>query len=200
MLDKATLKKFISKANQWREQFCVRKYANNCFHDHQTTWNEQAKDGLYKTDDEAIKNSCKYTNFWSIVLPSLQHGWILSVARLLDHASFGKNKKNLSIDYIIEWLKDENLKQDMKDMLCRQEEFITSVKTLRNTFLAHNDIWVNDNKMISGGVEFFFEDLDTMIKKIKAQDQALQDCNNLNLEFTEKLSETWLKEIFEKIA
>lgn len=44
--------------------------------------------------------------------------------------------------------------------------------------------------MISGGVEFFFEDLDTMIKKIKAQDQALQDCNNLNLEFTEKLSET----------
>jgi hypothetical protein len=27
----------------------------------------------------------------------------------------------------------------------------------------------------------------------------LKDCNDINLEYTEKLSEAWVKEIFEKI-
>ncbi len=199
MLDKDTLNKFTKEANKGRNQFCVWMFTHNNFIKHQEEFNSEAKDWLYSNDD-AINNSCKYKNFWDTVIPSLQQGRILSVARLTDPPFFGKNinKKNLSIYYIIELLEDASLKQDIKNNLDQQEDFIKSIKELRNTLLAHNNIGENNN-IILAGVEIFFENLNSIILKIKAKYPNLKDCNDINLEYTEKLSEAWVKEIFEKI-
>lgn len=199
MLDKKTLDKFTKKANQGRNQFCIRKYAFNNFIKHQEEFNSEAKDWWY-TDDEAIKNSCRYKNFWGIVIPSLQHWWTLSVARLIDPPYFrwDKNKVNLSIYYIIELLEDEDLKLNIKKGLNQQQRFIKWIKKLRDTFLAHNDMEEKEN-IIPAGIENFFESLNSVIWKIKEKHPDLKECNDLNLEYTEKLSEAGVKEMFEKI-
>jgi len=54
--------------------------------------------------------------------------------------------------------------------------------------LAHNNIGENNN-VIFAGVENFFKSLNNIILQIKERYPNLKDCNDINLEYTEKLSE-----------
>jgi hypothetical protein len=162
--------------------------------------NSRVKDWLYK-DDEAIENSVKYKNFFDVVIPTLQHWWIMSIWRLID-APFFKNdisKKNLSIYYILEEIQDESLKLKIKNYLTQEKEFIKSIKKIRNTILAHNNIGENSS-IINAWVESFFENINQTILDIKKLYPHLKDCEDLNLKHIEKLCESWVKDIFEVIT
>lgn len=201
MLDQKTLDMFTKEANKWRNQFCVRMYANNYFVKYKESFDSKAKDWRY-TGEKAIENSCKYKNFRNITIPSLQHWWILSIARLTDPPFFKKNKdkQNLSIHYIIEILQDVEIESDIKRILEEHKEFLKSIRKLRNILLAHN--WMEKEEKynkIPAGIETFFENLNTIICKIKEKYSHLKNANDINLEYTTKLSEAWVKELFEKI-
>lgn len=198
MLDKKILDDFTKKANKAWQQFCVWMYSYNNFVKYQDEFNQTVKNGLYFSQEEAINNSCKYKNFWDVVIPSLQHSWILSVARLIDPPYF-QNKPRLSIYYILELLDDNDLKQDIETELNRQKEFLESIKNQRNDFIAHNSITRAD-ETIKAGVENFFYKLECIIKRIKDKKPHLKECDNINLDFSEKLTEAGVKEIFGKIT
>ncbi len=201
MLEKKVFDNFITECQKAWQQFCVWKYANNYFAKRQDEFNKIVKDGFSSSEEDAIKNSCKCKNFWDVVIPSLQHSWILSVARLIDPPYFknDKDKSRLSIYYIIELLDDNELGQVIKNELNNQKDFLESMKTQRDGFIAHNSIGYN-NKNIKAGVENFFNRLDNTINKIKNKKPHLNRCNNINIDFTDKLSEAGVKEIFNDIV
>lgn len=199
MLTKEILDEFSKEANQWRSQFCVRKNSNNNYIKYEKIFKLNIVDGLYPSN-EAIENSGKYKNFWDIAIPSIQHWWILCIARLTDPPYFKNNKEkaNLSIYYILEHIDNQILKENIIIKLEKHQLFISSIKNIRDKILAHNNIWEN-NKTINKWIEPFFEEINKIIKDIKMEYPHLKDCNDLNLNHTEKLSETGVNEIFEKI-
>lgn len=201
MIDGKILDDFTEKANTAWQQFCIWVYSNNNFVKYQDEFDQIVKEGSYFSNEEVINNSCKYKNFWDVVIPSLQHSWMLSVARLIDPSCFQNdpNKPRLSIYYILELMEDIDLKQDIETELHQQKEFIESIRTQRTNFIAHNSLTYT-NKMVKHGVEKFFYTLDCIIKRIKDKKPHLRECNNINLDFTEKLSEAGVKEIFSKIT
>ena len=87
----------------------------------------------------------------------------------------------------------------MNSELNKHKVFIESIKTYRDNFLAHKSANYSGDKKIDKGVEKFFQTLDYLIKKIKNKYPHLKECNDINLIFTEKLSEAGVKEVFEKI-
>ena len=192
MLDYKTLKKFVSKTNHAYQQFCVWMYSNNLFVEYQKKFN-----------DVPMGEDCEYKNFWDVIIPSLQHSWILSVARLVDPPYFGrdknKEKPRLSIYYILELLDDHDLEKTIKDKLESHKNFTDSIKEHRDNFLAHNSVCF-ENKKIEAGVENFFEALDGIIVEIKDKKSHLKDCNDINLKHTEKLSKDGVEEIFQALS
>ena len=199
MLDKEILNNFTKEASKAWQQFCVWKYSSNNFIECQKEFNKSIKDGFCFSEEETIDNSCKYKNFWDVIIYSLQGSWILSIARLIDPPYFlgDKDKPRLSIYYILELL-DDDFKQKLKDELNNFAEFIESIKKCRDNFLAHNSIDYSDNN-IKAGVEDFFSTLNCFIKRIKDKYPHLKECNDINLIFTEGLSKAGVKEVFEKI-
>ncbi|MBU3895924.1 hypothetical protein KKG36_01220, partial [Patescibacteria group bacterium] len=114
MLDAKTFKEFISKANVAHQQLCVWFATNNEFAKHQTRWNEiDPEIKPFGLEEFTRKHGCKYKNFFSLIIPTLQHGWMLSTARLFDPAyhSRDKNKEKprISLDYILIKLVDQKL-------------------------------------------------------------------------------------------
>lgn len=100
MLDEKTLDDFTNKANHAHQQFCVWMYANNEFAKHQDDWNKIAEPRkLFTIEEFSRDKGCKYKNFWGVVNFSLQCGWILSLARLLDpsYNSHDKKKRETAI-------------------------------------------------------------------------------------------------------
>lgn len=201
MLDKKTLDDFILKANHAYQQFCVWMYANNEFVKHQQEWNKIASLRLFTTEEFSRNKGCKYKNFWDVVISTLQQAWILGVIRLFDSPYFSRDtkKKNprLSLYYILELLEDSNLKQLIKEEIDKHKDFIESIKKQRPN-LAHNEIEPID-KTIKAGIENLFEGLDSIITKIKNKKPYLKYCNDINREYTEKLSKCGVDEIFEAL-
>jgi len=198
MLTKEILNNFSKEANKWWYQFCVWMYANNYFAEYQKNKKEPK---FYAENPNYFKNPSSWEIIThDVIIPSLQHWCILSVARLVDTPFFKENpnKKNLSIYYIIELLEDDDIKLDIKNGLDQQQWFIKWVKELRNKFLTHNDMG-EKNKTIPAGIEKFFENLNDIVWKIKEKYPNLKDCNDLNLSYTDKLSKAGVEEIFEKI-
>lgn len=203
MLDRKTLNNFISKVNGAYQQFCVWLYSNNQFAKYQNEWNKIFFDKYCKTEKLALYKSCKYKKFWDVVIPSLQHSWILSIAKLIDPAYFNKdkNKPNMSIYYIIELLEDEILKKEIEKKLYDQKEYFKSIKDQRDKFLAHNDVNFF-NKEIKAGTDIFFKSIDEIINEIKKTKPNLADsnrCRNINFDYTKKLSKIGVEEIFKKL-
>ncbi len=199
MLDHKTLDEFTGKANHAHQQFCVWVYANNEFAKHQEEWNQIAEP-IIKTGEFSLDKGCKYKNFWNVVIPSLQHSWILSLARLFDPAHHSRDKKKdkprLSLDYILELLDDAPLEQLIRDRIKKRNTTIQSLKKQRDNFLAHNDIKFKGTK-IEAGVEDLFEELDNVISDMKCCKLHLKDCSNINLKYTEVLSRRGVNEIFD---
>lgn len=122
MLDQTTLNRFASSANSAYQQFCIWIHANNEFAKHQKEWNQAANPRrIFLTEKFSRDKGCRYKNFWGVVIPSLQHGWILSLARLLDPAYHSHDKKKdkprLSLDYILELLDDAPLAQSINNKI-----------------------------------------------------------------------------------
>lgn len=195
MLDKKVLDDFILKADNTYQQFCVWMYVNNELVKHQ--------DDLDKIDESITKefSGCKYKNFWEVVIFTLQQAWILGVIRLFDPPYFLMNKKKknprLSLYYILELLEDSNLKYLIEEEINKHKDFIESIRKQRPN-LAHNEIEPTD-KIIEAGIENLFGGLHNIIKQIKNKNPHLKDCNNINQEYTEKLSKCGVDEIFEAL-
>jgi len=203
MLDRKTLNKFISEIKKAYSQFSVWMYTNNEFAKHQKTWNDIPKPRkLFKTEEFSREKGCKYKNFWDVVIPSLQHGWILSIARLFDPPYFsGDTKKQnprLSLYYILELLEDNKLKQFIRDEINKHQKFIKSIKKQRDNVLAHKSVRF-DERRIEAGVENLFNTLDEIIIRIEEAKPHLRDCGKINLEYIGKLSECGAQEVFEKL-
>lgn len=200
MLDIKTFDDFIRKANRAYQQFCVWVYTNNEFAKHQTGWNKILTP--FKTEEFSQDIGCKYKNFWSVVIPSLQHGWIMSVARLFDLAYHSRDKKKekprLSLEYILELLDDASFAQTIRNKVQKHHLTIQSLKTQRNNFIAHNSVNFESTK-IEAGIENLFEELDNIISDIKYYKPHIGNCNNINLKYTEVLSHCGVDEIFEAL-
>lgn len=196
MTDQKTLNEFTSKINHAHQQFCVWRYANNEFAKHQGEWNQATEEFLQG-------RGCKYKNFWDVVIPSLQHSWILSLARLFDPAYHSRDKEKgrprLSLGYIIELLDDASLAKLIHSKIKKYDTTIQSLKTHRDNFLAHNDVNFKGTK-IEAGVENLFEELDNAISDIKRCKSHLQNCKNTNLKYTEALSRCGVEEVFKALT
>ncbi len=205
MLDRKTLNNFISKVDGAYQQFCVWSYSNNQFAKYQSEWNKISFNEKIGTEELSQDKGCRYKNFWDIVIPSLQHSWILSVARLIDPAYFkkNKNKPNMSIYYISELLKDEVLKKEIEKKLYNQREYTNSIKYQRDKFLAHNAVIFSneENKKIKAGTDIFFKSIDEIINEIKKLKSHLDGnhCDVIDFDYRKKLSKIGVEEIFEKL-
>jgi hypothetical protein len=65
--------------------------------------------------------------------------------------------------------------------------------------LAHNSIKPVDDT-IKSGIENLFEGLNNIIIEIKNKNLHLKNCNDINMEYTEKLSKCGVEEIFEVLS
>jgi hypothetical protein len=203
-IDAKTLNEFTRKVNRAHQQFCVWAYVNNKFVEYQETWNGAAIPRvLFKTEDFSRDKGCKYKNFWDVVITSLQHSWILSIARLFDPAyhgrDFKKNNPRLSLEYILELLDNEGLAKEIRVKLHSHKETIESLKNHRNNFIAHNDVHFTPTK-VGADIKKIFEELERSISDIKNSDPRLKNCNNINREYTEALSRCGVDEVFEKLS
>lgn len=200
MLDVKTLNTFIGKVNQSYQQFCVWFPSNNEFAKHQARWNKiDPTIGLFAIEKFTKKHGCRYKNFWSVVIASLQHGWVLGTARLFDPSYHPRDKKKenprLSLDFILEQLDNKEFCNSIKAEQASHKLVIESLKIHRDNFLAHNDLNFTNNK-IEAGVEKLFEWLEQVISKIKESNPHLRNCNSINLKYNEKLAQCGVEEIF----
>lgn len=203
MLDTNTFNKFIRKANPAHQQLCVWFAANNEFAKHQARWNQLDPDiGPFGIENFTRRHGCKYKNFWAIVIPTLQHGWVLSTARLFDCAYHPRDTKKerprISLDYILLELNDEKLSFEIHEQLKTHQPVIDSLREHRHNFHAHNDANFN-NQIIQAGVEDLFLWLEATIANIKKAYPHLNGCGIINIKFNEKLSQCGVDEIFEAL-
>ena len=154
------------------------------------------------TTEELISKNRKFQNFWTVTLPSLQHGWIISIARLMDEAYFDpkKNTKpNLSFKYILAQLNDAEIDKQVETRQVGHKKFIDSILDWRNKYVAHNDINFSEEK-INKGFEDYVEFLLKCIEEIKHKHPHLKDCSQIDLAHIEKISEAGVGEIFQKLV
>jgi hypothetical protein len=192
MLDVQTFKKFIGKANVAHQQLSLWFNVNNKFAKYQNKWN---------LDSDKI--GCKYKNFWSIIIPSIQQGYILSTAKLFDpvFSSFDKKHKKprVSLYLIINNLNDKILEKEIMDDLKQYRQLIKSIKIHRNNYIGHNDLEFTPSK-IEPGSENLFEWLESVIKKIKIKNPHLNDCGFINIKWNEVLAENGVNELFKDLT
>lgn len=189
MIDPKNLNAFTKEVNGARSQFCVRKYCNNQFAKYQNQFNSTVIKKR-STKEDPTKNFAQYKNFWSVTIPTLQQGWILAIARLVDRPSYKKDKTktNLSVYYIIELLDDTELQEELRSTLIEHTEFTDQIEKLRKKSIAHKDLNHENYKIIKPGIEDFFETLENVISLIISKYSELRSCDKPNLKFTEKLS------------
>lgn len=196
MLDPKTLNNFCGKANHAHQQFCVWFYMNNEFAKHQAKWNQEMTEFSGGT-------GCKYKNFWDVSVASLQHSWILSSARLFDPAyalwDKQKLKPRLSLYYVLGLLDDRDFAQLIENRIIKYQPTIQSLKYIRHNFGAHNAVDFHPAR-IEAGIEDLFEKLDAIIIDLKQHQSNLQNCNNINLKYTDALSKCGVDEIFEALS
>jgi len=197
MISKELLNAFIKEVDKAWQQFCVWMYSYNKFVEYQKKFNKDPNCIRYKGN---IIPGCRYKNFWDICLLSLQHSFILSVERLIQPPYFqgDKKKKRLSVYYILELLEEGELKAGIKKRLGEQEDFLKSIKRVRNNRLAHNGL-DERVKTVKKGIETFFKNMESSIKEIKQEKDLLKSCDNFNCEYVEGLSKTGVDEIFEDL-
>lgn len=195
MLDVALFNAFIGKANKAHQQLCVWFSANNEFAKHQARWN-----GIdSRVEKYPDIRGCKYKNFWSVVVATLQHGWVLGTARLFDPAYHpwdkSKERPRISMDYILIKLDDAALSNKIRKELESHRPVIESIKENRRNWLAHNDASFSPIR-IEAGIENLFQWLEDKIAEIKQAQPHLSGCGVINVQHNEKLSQCGVDEVF----
>ncbi len=203
MLDVKTFDAFIKKANVANQQLFVWLATNNEFAKHQARWNKlDPSIRSFAITDFTRKHGCKYKNFWSIVVPTLQHGWTLGVARLFDPAYHPRDARRerprISLDLLLTDLNDQALGKSIRLEQTQHQLVIDSLKNYRDNFHAHNDANFNTT-IIEAGVEKLFEWLEEKIAAIKKSEPHLNKCGIINFEYNEKLSQCGVDEVFETL-
>ena len=203
MLDADTFNLFIGKANVAYQQFCVWLATNNEFAKHQASWNKiDPEIGPFALENFTRKHGCKYKNFWSIVVPTLQHGWTLATARLFDPAYHSRDTKRekprISLDYILIKLEDEALSGQIRKQLELHRAVINSLRKYRDNVHAHNAAYFVITRIEAGTYELFHW-LENIISTIKELKPYFSMCGSINLEYNEKLSQCGVDEIFEAL-
>lgn len=201
MLDVDTLNKFIKKANIAHQQLCIWFSTNNEFAKHQIRWNTLDPDiGPFGLENFTRRHGCRFKNFWGVVLPTLQHGWCLSTARLFDSAYHFKDKNKerprISLDYILINHADQIFSDKVRKELQNFGPVIESLKKHRDHIHAHNDAKFQPTR-IEAGVEDLFEWLEALVEKIKEKDPYLKRCDVINLGYNEKISQCGVDEVFD---
>src|SRR3989344_9013115 len=130
LISKQIFNDFIKKVNQTHQQFFVWFYTTNAFAKHQEEWGQQMS--TYSGGERS-----KYKNFWLVVIPSLQHTWILSSARLFIDPAYAqwdndKLKPRLCLSYILELLDDKTFAQSLREKIKKYDSTIQSLKKLRD--------------------------------------------------------------------
>ena len=202
MLDALKLNLFIRKANVAHQQFCVWFSTTNEYAQYQARWNILDPEvGLFGLENFTRKHECKYKNFWGIVVPTLQHSWVLSTARLFDSAYHSKDNKKekprISLDYILMELEEGVLSSAIREELESYQKTINSLKKWRDNVHAHIDANFNETQ-IEGGVDKLFCWLEGTIEKIK-QKKYLNGCGNIQINYNERLSQCGVDEVFEDL-
>ncbi len=201
MLDVKTLEEFVKEVGDVWGQFCVWKHTNNKLAVHPPQFEKDIDRSWSLTADDFIAKNRKFQNFWTVTLPSLQHGWMISVARLMDEAFFDPKKKtkpNLSLKYVVELLQDLVINEVVTQQEAQHQPFVTSILEWRHKYLAHNDLNFSADR-ISKGFEDYIEFLVTLVEKIKASHPELRSCSKLDLTHIDRVTEAGVNEIFDKI-
>jgi hypothetical protein len=201
MLEENTLSAFISQVDHTYQQFCVWKYANNQMVVHEERFNTKVNQSWCNTTEELIANNRRFQNFWTVTLPTLMHGWMLSVSRLMDDAYFDPKKKtkpNLSMNYIIDLLNDRFLAAEIAMEVDKHQEFVQNIIDWRHKYLAHSDVSFS-NKIVKKGFEDYIECLVRCIEKIKTSDARLKSCTTINLQHIDAVSRMGVAEVFAKL-
>lgn len=194
MLGKKEFDNFILEVDKLYQVYCVWVYANNNFLASQ-----------YKFNDVHDNEDCRFTNFWSIVIPALQQNFILRLARLLDRPYLDRDskKKNprLSTLYILEQLGDNTIIVDYQNMMAEKNmvEFVASNKHIRNNVLAHKNVGTTGTLSQKNGMEKYFEILEKIILSIKSNHKHLNVCASIDFKYIDKLSKKGIDEIFEAL-
>lgn len=201
MLDINTFDAFVKKANIAHQQLCVWFSTNNEFAKHQIRWNTLDPDiEPFGLENFTRRHGCRYKNFWGVIVPTLQHGWCLSAARLFDSAyHFNDRKKDrprISLDYILINLEDDVFSNKVREELKDFDPVIKSLKNYRNYVHAHNDAKFKPTQ-IEAGVENLFKWLEALIERIKEKNPYLKKCGIINLDYNEKISQCGVDEVFE---
>lgn len=197
MFDSQNLDQFIKKANVAHQQLCVWFSTNNKLAIYQKDWDQLKSFGNF-----IERNDFRYENFWNIILPTLQHSWVLSTARLLDPAYHfrdkkRKNKPRICLDYILSLLSDKKLENNIRNELANHQTFTESIRQLRLNVYAHNDAQFKADK-IEAGAEIFFEWLEKKIEQIKEAENCLK-LGNINTLANEEFSQRGVDNIFKDI-
>lgn len=210
MLTEKTFQLFIKEINIAQQQFFVWFYSTNEFAEKQLHWN-----GIgniityrdYKTSEVLPETVNKYKNFWPIVIPTLQQGWILSTRRLFDPIYFGNDKKKekprLCLNLILEQINNPAFTQQVNHEKLNHDGLLTSLKEIRDDSIAHNDLTSKSSQhraQIKAGMEDLFEWLINVIDRIKTNNPHLQRCSNVNPFRIEELSKAGVEEIFNNLT
>lgn len=202
MLDEKLLNKFIKEIEHVYQQFCVWKHTNNQMTIHEAIFNAKVDRHWCDTSEAFIAQNRQFQNFWTVTVPSLQHGWMISVSRLMDNASYGAKKNirlNLSMKFIIQSLEDPTFSHQISSEIEKHKLFIENITDFRNKYLAHNDIHFSQT-IISKGFEDYIECLLKCVDLIKASKPNLRDCLVIDLDHIEKASKAGVDELFTKIS
>lgn len=210
MLTKKTFQLFIQEINAAQQQFFVWFYSTNEFVEKESRWNGMENIITYrgyKTDEPCSERVNKYINFWPIVLPTLQQGWILATRRLFDPIYFGNDKKKekprLCLNLILEQINNPAFTQQVNHEKLNHDRLLASLKQIRDDSIAHNDLTSKSSQhraQIKAGMEDLFEWLINVVDRIKQNNPHLQKCSNVNPFRIEELSRAGVEEIFKKLT
>ena len=168
---------------------------------HEERFNQKIDRSWSVTTEEFIAKNRQFQNFWTVTLPTLQHGWMLSVSRLMDDAYFDPKKKtkpNLSMHLIIDRLNDPALVGQITTEMDKHRAFVQSITDWRNKYLAHNDVYFSET-VISKGFEDYMESLLKCVELIKSSKPHLSACSTIDLLHVDKISEAGVNELFAQL-
>lgn len=79
------------------------------------------------------------SNFWSAVISSLNHSWMLSLAKIYEESKYSKRDEIISIYSLVEHQADTTRKSEAKGLLAKRKGLLKNLKSIRNRLLAHNN-------------------------------------------------------------
>ncbi|MFA5172816.1 MAG: hypothetical protein WC435_00225 [Candidatus Paceibacterota bacterium] len=78
-------------------------------------------------------------NFWSVVIPALQHEWFISLARLFEDSRFSDKGKVISVHALIKEHPNSTKVKDAKEFIQKNDRVFKNITRIRDLRHAHNN-------------------------------------------------------------